>query len=96
MRPFAVAAGRGRHFERLPRWPGKFLVGGDAALTLNPIYALGMTAAGLGALTLEACLRAQRHQRPRPAELAQCFHTRLAEATAGLWRTVMREDHTGR
>lgn len=83
-----------RHFDHLPRWLGNFLVLGDAVMTLNPVYALGMTAAALGSLTLEECLRVQHASRPSAHELARRFQTQLAEVTARLWLKVTQEDRS--
>lgn len=49
-------ANRIRHFERLKRFPERFLVIGDAVCCFNPIYAQGMTVAALEAETLDAYL----------------------------------------
>jgi 2-polyprenyl-6-methoxyphenol hydroxylase-like FAD-dependent oxidoreductase len=50
---------RWRHFERLARWPDRFVVLGDAACCFNPVYAQGMTMAALEALALGSRLRSQ-------------------------------------
>lgn len=54
---FRQTANRWRHFERLPAWPERFAVLGDAACTLNPYYAQGMTVCALQVEALDAELR---------------------------------------
>lgn len=49
-----------RHFERLTRWPERFVMLGDAACAFNPIYGQGMTVAALEAQVLDRWLRANR------------------------------------
>ncbi len=91
---YQLTESRRRHFEVLPRWPENFLVCGDAVMTLNPVYALGMTAAALGSLTLDDSLRQQRQGRLSARDLARHFQVQLAEVTAPLWEKVTREDRS--
>jgi 2-polyprenyl-6-methoxyphenol hydroxylase-like FAD-dependent oxidoreductase len=79
-----------RHYEQLPRYLEGFLAGGDAACALNPVYALGMTAA---ALTGQALAGSLKTQRPGDvAGLAQTFQQALHQVVAGPWQMATRED----
>src|SRR5262249_14126971 len=80
-----------RHFERLPRWPERFVVLGDAACTFNPVYGQGMTTAALGAVTLGECLSLQGRRRS-PSCLTSSFQKRLAGVNATPWLLATGED----
>ncbi|MEU2299759.1 NAD(P)/FAD-dependent oxidoreductase [Streptomyces antibioticus] len=47
---------RRRHYERLTRWPDRFLVLGDAVGAFNPAYGQGISVAGMSALVLRRAL----------------------------------------
>ncbi len=81
---------RRRHYEKLARQPDNFLVSGDAACAFNPVYGQGMTAAALGAETLEACLQG-RHDGDF-AGLSRRFQKKLAKVNAAPWLLATGED----
>ena len=82
------------HFERMPRWPERFVVLGDAVCAFNPIYGQGMTTAAVAAETLDACLREQRLRRPAGDldGLARRFQRALARRNADAWMFSTGED----
>lgn len=82
------------HYDRLASYLEGFLVMGDAAYTLNPVYALGMTAAALENQALDESLRHQRRQQRKSdlAGLAGIFHKRLRKAVDRPLRLATSED----
>lgn len=62
---FRFPASVWRHYERMPRFPERLLVMGDAVCSFNPLYAQGMTVAAMESLTLRKHLLAGV---PRPLE----------------------------
>jgi 2-polyprenyl-6-methoxyphenol hydroxylase-like FAD-dependent oxidoreductase len=83
-----------RHYERMPRWPERFVVLGDAACAFNPVYGQGMTVAALGAAELGRCLAEQPRHEPDGclSGLAVRFQRRLARLTAAPWMFATSED----
>lgn len=82
---------RMRHYDKLPRHLEGFLVSGDAACYMNPVYAQGMTASALGSVVLDRCLTNQRHKTDLTG-LARRFQKQLSQAVANIWQMTTRED----
>jgi 2-polyprenyl-6-methoxyphenol hydroxylase-like FAD-dependent oxidoreductase len=78
-----------RHYERLTRWPERFIVLGDAACAFNPVYGQGMTTGALGALELDGCLT---EQHGNLSGIGMRFQKRLAKATSIPWLMATGED----
>jgi flavin-dependent dehydrogenase len=78
-----------RHYDRLPRYLEGFLVIGDAVYTLNPLYAMGITAAALSSQALAESLEAQRGDL---TGLARAFQKRLRQAVDRPLKLVITED----
>lgn len=77
---FKFPASVWRHYEALTRVPESLLVMGDAVCSFNPVYAQGMTVAGMEALTLRKHL-----QIPGPLN-APAFFGEIAGQIAGPWQ----------
>ena len=90
---FRRADNRVRRYDRLPRLLEGFLVSGDAAYALNPLYAQGMTAAVLSA---DALLKVLAEQAERGScgvwGLAHAYQQQVSEAVGGPWRLATRTD----
>jgi len=82
------------HYERMHRWPERFVVLGDAVCSFNPIYGQGISTAAVAAETLDACLREQRRRRPADDldGLGRRFQRRLARRNANPWTLSTGED----
>ena len=77
---FKFPASVWRHYEQLTSFPDGLLVMGDAVCSFNPVYAQGMTVAGLEALTLRKHLES-----PAPVNPA-AFFGEIAGQIAGPWQ----------
>jgi pimeloyl-ACP methyl ester carboxylesterase/2-polyprenyl-6-methoxyphenol hydroxylase-like FAD-dependent oxidoreductase len=73
-----------RHYDRLDRWPERFVVIGDAVCCFNPIYGQGMTVAGASAIELRGWLRG--------GGTAHQFQGCLAQTVATPWLLATGED----
>jgi hypothetical protein len=77
---FKFPASVWRHYEQLTRFPDGLLVMGDAVCSFNPVYAQGMTVAGMESLTLRKHLQ-------NPAALnAIEFFSEIAGQIASPWQ----------
>jgi 2-polyprenyl-6-methoxyphenol hydroxylase-like FAD-dependent oxidoreductase len=87
-------ANRMWHFERMSRWPDRFLVVGDAVCAFNPIYGQGVSTAAVAAETLDACLLGHRRRHPgrRFDGVAARFQRQLARRNADPWMLSTGED----
>lgn len=84
-------ANRLRRYDRLPCYLEGFLICGDAACTLNPVYALGMTAAVAGGPALERALQQYTGSNNLDG-LAATFQRELGRAITPYWRLATRND----
>jgi len=73
---------RWRHYERLARWPERYVVLGDAFCGFNPVYGQGMTVAALAAVALGDLLRQNNGELDGIATRALAA---VSEVTAGAW-----------
>jgi len=81
-----------RHYERLTRFPERFLVLGDSLCTFNPIYAQGMSAAAKQASLLRDVLSEQTARAHGLEGLASAFFTRAAELNGTPWNLAAAFD----
>lgn len=88
---FRHTANRMRRYDRMPCYLEGFLVSGDAACTLNPVYALGMTAAVAAGPALERALQ-QYAASDTLDGLAATFQRELNQALHPYWRLATRND----
>lgn len=91
---YRATENRLRRYEKLSRMPDGFVVAGDAACAFNPVYAQGMTAAALSALTLSECLVKQR-KLSRSGSLSGFslrFQKKLAKVNSAPWMLATSED----
>ena len=78
------------HYERLARFPERFVVIGDAYCGFNPIYGQGMTVAALDALALDGLLKERGTANLNGFGMAA--HKRLAQTVRNAWLMATGED----
>jgi 2-polyprenyl-6-methoxyphenol hydroxylase-like FAD-dependent oxidoreductase len=76
---FKFPASVWRHYEQLTRFPEGLLVMGDAVCSFNPVYAQGMTVAGMESLTL------RKHLENTTTPNAAAFFGEIAGQIVGPW-----------
>jgi 2-polyprenyl-6-methoxyphenol hydroxylase-like FAD-dependent oxidoreductase len=84
---YRFPANRHRHYERLSRFPGGFLLLGDALCSFNPLYGQGMSVALREAWALDDCLRAGT------SDLAARFFKSAREIVESPWAIATGEDY---
>ncbi|SAK91015.1 Putative epoxidase LasC [Caballeronia pedi] len=75
-----------RRYERLARFPERYLAFGDAICSFNPVYGQGMTVAAEEALALHRCLRAGT------ADLARRFFGAVERIVDIPWHIAVGND----
>jgi 2-polyprenyl-6-methoxyphenol hydroxylase-like FAD-dependent oxidoreductase len=81
-----------RHYERLPSFPERFLVLGDAISSFNPVYGQGMSSAALQVRALGRLLE-ERTNTPQGIEgIAAEFFPRAAEVVSTPWTLAANFD----
>ncbi|MEV5976640.1 FAD-dependent monooxygenase [Streptomyces sp. NPDC052114] len=88
VRGFRGMVNRRPRLDRLPTWPEGLVVVGDAACTLNPAHAHGMTVAALGIVALRDRL-AREGGGPKAARRVQRAVSRAAD---GAWTQSVNDD----
>lgn len=91
---YRLTQNRRLHYERLPRYIEGLFVAGDAVMSLNPVYAQGMTKALVEVQVLEKML-AENRKRIAQGDvegLSKSFQVEISRATSTIWRMATDED----
>jgi 2-polyprenyl-6-methoxyphenol hydroxylase-like FAD-dependent oxidoreductase len=91
---YRIPRTRMRHYEKMSRWPERFVTLGDAVCTFNPVYGQGMSVGAEGALAMEHCLH-DHLRRSRSGSLdglARYFQQHLAQVLSIPWMLSSGED----
>jgi 2-polyprenyl-6-methoxyphenol hydroxylase-like FAD-dependent oxidoreductase len=88
---FRFPSNRRYHYEKLRRFPDRFIVLGDALCSFNPIYGQGMSVCALEAMALHRCLR--RAGRGNLNGAARHFRAQAARIVEIPWMLVTTEDY---
>lgn len=84
--PFKFPQSTRRRYESVDRFPGGYLVFGDAVCSFNPIYGQGMSTAALQATALDKCLSAG------DAALARGFFAAASKVIDAPWTMAVGGD----
>jgi flavin-dependent dehydrogenase len=79
---------RRRFFERVPRWPDRFLVMGDAVCAFNPSYGQGISVSATCAVLVDQALKSATGY----AGLAAGLRRRIARPTGQAWQIATTAD----
>ena len=85
---YAFPSNLRRHYERLTRFPERFLVMGDAVCSFNPFYGQGMSVAALEGARLAHCLDEQAD----PATLSRRFFSAARTIVDTPWTIAAGSD----
>jgi 2-polyprenyl-6-methoxyphenol hydroxylase-like FAD-dependent oxidoreductase len=77
------------HYEKLDRWPERFVVLGDAFCAFNPIYGQGMSAAAMSAAALADRIR---HSKSGLDGVAKPTLREIGKITQGIWLLATSAD----
>lgn len=80
---YRQTANHWRHYEKMPRFPQRFIALGDAVCSFNPVYAQGMSVSALEADLLNDCL--QRADGDAAGDFAKQFQAHLATVVSEAW-----------
>ena len=77
-----------RHYEKMPTFPGNFIIVGDAMCSFNPIYAQGMCVAAMESEVLDQIL----NQNQSLEGLSLRYHKRASKVINKAWVAATSED----
>ncbi|MET0132870.1 MAG: methyltransferase domain-containing protein [Kibdelosporangium sp.] len=85
---------RRRHFERLGRWPDRFLPAGDSVGSFNPAYGQGISVAATCAIDIDDAFEAAgtRDSGRIPSGLASGLRKPIAKRVDGAWMLSANSD----
>ena len=78
-----------RHYEKLNKFPGRYLVLGDAHVSLNPVYGQGMTSACLQGKALDEALQMDSLLNPK---FSKAYFEKAAKIIDRCWKAATVED----
>jgi 2-polyprenyl-6-methoxyphenol hydroxylase-like FAD-dependent oxidoreductase len=81
-----------RRYDKMTGMPARFIVLGDAACALNPVYAQGMTLAAQQAAALDRCLRRWSGRADDLPSVARRAQRAAAKSVNGAWMIATGED----
>jgi 2-polyprenyl-6-methoxyphenol hydroxylase-like FAD-dependent oxidoreductase len=84
---YKFAASLRHHYEKMERFPRRFLIG-DAVCSFNPVYGQGMTSAAMQAAALDTLLK--EHQ--NLDDITKPYFKKIARIVDIPWQTAVGED----